>query len=152
MSKQEGEECQLNTADPDEGESAVIIQPGDPLVSVQNLAEGPTLHKESHADKECEFATQLTLCEDPDFVPEADFWQFKADEFDAYVDELIGNKIGGTPGFLQCDQFPGDDYRTLILQLSSYLAPFPVEFGDSGIGWAFLSNDGRSGKFLWQCC
>jgi len=28
--------------------------------------------------------------------------------------------------------------------------PFEVNFGDAGVGYAFLSEDGTTSKFLWQ--
>jgi hypothetical protein len=29
--------------------------------------------------------------------------------------------------------------------------PIKINFGDAGIGYAFISEDGQVGKFLWQC-
>jgi hypothetical protein len=29
--------------------------------------------------------------------------------------------------------------------------PFDVNFGDMGVGYAYLSEDGTAAKFLWQC-
>jgi hypothetical protein len=39
----------------------------------------------------------------------------------------------------------------LLLQLDSTKVPFFVNFGDAGIGYLFLSADGQTAKFLWQC-
>jgi hypothetical protein len=30
--------------------------------------------------------------------------------------------------------------------------PFYIDFGDDGVGYAFISKDGHRAKFLWQCC
>jgi uncharacterized protein YwqG len=65
---------------------------------------------------------------------------------------LAGNKLGGTPGFLQNEDYPGEGEWKLLLQLDSTKVPFYVNFGDAGVGYAFLSADGREARFLWQCC
>jgi uncharacterized protein YwqG len=72
-------------------------------------------------------------------------------EFDAYERPLDGNKVAGTPGFIQADEFPEAGPWRLLLQLDSMTVPFHVNFGDAGIGYAYISEDGRSGRFLWQC-
>jgi hypothetical protein len=36
------------------------------------------------------------------------------------------------------------------LQLDSTGVPFEVNFGDGGVGYAFLAADGNVGKFAWQ--
>ncbi len=151
------------TWEPDGGENAVIVQPGDVLTPVQNIADGPSLyrmvpqaHSQTLVPEPCEYAVRLTRCIDPEFIACGSIeqqLQWNAQEENArreYYNLLTGNKIGGTPNFLQSDEFPGDDYHTLLLQLESS-APFFVNFGDFGIGYAFLSSDRRSGKFLWQC-
>ena len=63
---------------------------------------------------------------------------------------LSGNKIGGTPIFLQADEFPGPGTWKLLLQLDSTTVPFSINFGDCGIAYAFISDDGSTAKFLWQ--
>jgi hypothetical protein len=143
---------------PDGGENAVIIQPGDLLVPVREIAEGPTLYRMASgcgnnlAQEACEFLVRLAEDEDPEFVPEGDRWRGDWALMEAYHKKLVGNKLGGTPGFLQGDEFPGDEFHRLLLQLDSTRVPFWINFGDCGIGYAFLSRSGRSGKFLWQCC
>ena len=72
-------------------------------------------------------------------------------EFDVYEKPLDGNKVAGTPGFIQADEFPEAGPWRLLLQLDSMTVPFHVNFGDAGIGYAYISEDGPSGKFLWQC-
>jgi uncharacterized protein YwqG len=76
-------------------------------------------------------------------------WDPQARE--AYWNAVEGNKIGGTPGFLQGDEFPASSNWYLLLQLDSVKVPFEINFGDAGIGYAFLATDGQSAKFLWQC-
>ena len=89
--------------------------------------------------------------EDPEYVDEDERLEWSEEEFDAYETPLEGNKVGGTPGFIQADEFPVAGPWRLLLQLDSMTVPFHVDFGDAGIGYAYISEDGRSGKFLWQC-
>lgn len=65
--------------------------------------------------------------------------------------KLDENKIGGTPVFMQGDEFPFESGWQLLLQLDACNVPFWVNFGDSGVGYAFLNETGDEAKFLWQC-
>jgi len=154
-----GEEDIYETWDPEAGENAVVVQPGNkPDVETKNLQTGTTLYrmveKAGHnllVPEQCEFAAHLNITEDPDFVPEVELWRWKDEEMDRYGEVLAGNKVGGTAGFMQGDQFPEGGPWRLLLQLDSVDVPFSVNFGDAGIGYAFIAEDGRCGKFLWQC-
>ena len=153
-----GGEFVHDTNEPDGGENAVIVQLGEPVVPVKNLREGPSLYRMVHHEGQqfltpeaCEFAVELTTEEDPDYVSEDKREDWPDERHQEYDDSLLGNKIGGTPGFIQGDEFPGGDFSMLILQLDSTEVPFFLNFGDCGVGYAFLSSNGRSGKFLWQC-
>lgn len=147
------------TWEPDGGENAVIVQPGGSLPGVATAAigEGPTLFQMVEVPgapmleaQPCEFAVATQLLENHDFLPEAS--RPSDDEaFEAYILPLEGNKVGGTPAFLQGDEFPEGTGWRLLLQLDSTAVPFFVNFGDAGIGYAFLDADARAGKFLWQC-
>ncbi|GID96187.1 DUF1963 domain-containing protein [Amorphoplanes digitatis] len=55
----------------------------------------------------------------------------------------------GEPLWLQNPEVPGEGYG-LLLQWESERLPFPINFGDAGIGYVFLSPDLREGRFLWQ--
>lgn len=141
------------------GENALIIQPGINEVRTAPLTKGPTLFHmvkklfgTINAAQTLEFGVRLTLGEDPEWLDETAEFKLAQDEFEARNKSLCGNKIGGVPGFLQGDEFPDDDNWKLVLQLDSGSVPFHVNFGDAGIGYAFISEDGRRGKFLWQCC
>ena len=146
---------------PGGGENAVIIQaPEGPTSSpessgivVQVTKAGPCVAKWDGSEwVPCEFATVLTLGIDPGFVGDDELWRsWDQDAREAHFNALDGNKIGGTPGFQQGEEFPeGGPWRQL-LQLDSTTVPFYVHFGDAGIGHAFVSQDGRVGGFLWQC-
>lgn len=157
----EDEEYVDGTWEPDGGENAVIIQPdGKPKVTVRNIATGPTLQnyvevkgKDRLQPTDVELSVALTVSEDPEFIPETARFDLPDEECEKYCNSLEGNKIGGTPGFLQGDEFPGEKSEwSLLLQLDSCGVPFNINFGDSGISYAFINKDGTSGKFLWQCC
>lgn len=138
-------ENMADTYDPEGGENAVIIQPGGncPL-QTQPLLTGPTV---SH-----EFAVELTPTESPDF-DEFDDEEENEDEQADNNDEVPGenwNKVSGNPHWLQYPEYPRNCH-TLLLQLDSTRTPFSINFGDAGVGYAFLSRTRREGAFLWQC-
>lgn len=143
---------------PDEGENAVLVQPGgDVEVDTVVVPVGPSLFREERgpdgriADVPCEYAAGLIPAEDPEYVHEDERWYWDDGPANAYFDATKGNKIGGTPLFLQADEFPKGGPWRLLAQLDSVSVPFRLDFGDDGIGWAFLSEDGSTGKLLWQC-
>lgn len=55
--------------------------------------------------------------------------------------------LGGEPNWIQDDERPAAGWR-LIAQLSD---SYGDNFGDAGIGYVFVSPDGKEGRFLWQC-
>ncbi len=140
-----------NTFDPNGGENALIIQPaGICDVQTRPAATGPTLErwvenatKKMRRPMPCELTVSLQPGEDPETFEEADEEMMKG-----RWDE---NKIGGTPAFLQYEEYPQGGPWKLLLQLDSVNVPFDINFGDAGSGYGFISEDGRSGKFLWQC-
>jgi uncharacterized protein YwqG len=141
------------------GENALIIQPGQTEIKTEPLTEGPTLYRMEkklfgamNDPKTLEYDVRLIPGQDPEWLDETAEFKLPKEEFEARNKSLCGNKIGGIPGFLQGDEFPDDGTWKLVLQLDSASVPFWVNFGDAGIGYAFISEDGRRGKFLWQCC
>ncbi|MDO8177030.1 MAG: DUF1963 domain-containing protein [Undibacterium sp.] len=149
------------TWEPDGGENAVIIQPnGKPQANVQNITIGPSLQNYVEIEGrdrlqpiDVELAVNLAVAEDPEFIEETQRFEMTEADSKKYSDTLSGNKIGGTPGFLQGDEFPDNETDwQLLMQLDSCGLPFSVNFGDSGIAYAFINRDGSKGKFLWQCC
>jgi hypothetical protein len=143
---------------PDGGENAVIIQSGGKNdAELVPESEGPALYKFMggrdwrEGAVACEYAVTLTPCMDPDYASEDERFEWSEAEFDAYEEPLDGNKVAGTPVFIQADEFPEAGPWRLLLQLDSTTVPFHVNFGDAGIGYAYISEDGKSGKFSWQC-
>ena len=130
------------TWDPDSGDNAVIIQPGTPRlhVKVEPSNQGPTLMEE-------EFEAQGRTKEEPyQVVPDL----LDEDAYKDYFRQLGGNKIGGTPLFVQAEEYP-KGFDRLLLQLVSTKLPFDINFGDSGTGYLFIDSKGTQGRFLWQC-
>ena len=142
MTEEEDGEFVDGTYEPDGGENAVLVQPGATEIPCRAQATGPTLYRmvekagHDRLQKEpCEFSvTLLDGC--------------KEDDPDEGVEEC---KIGGTPVFMQGEEYPDGEGWQLLLQLDSCSTPFYVNFGDAGVGYAFLDSAGQRGKFLWQC-
>jgi len=121
---------ELNTYDPEGGENALIIQRGGCLPSFvgkdAELFEGPSLLEWD------EIAVEL--------VP-------------VYAGDSGGlsSWIGGEPRFIQNEEYPEGEGWRFLFQLDSSNPDFGVSFGDAGVGYGFVSADGRAGRFLWQC-
>lgn len=153
----DGETFVDNTYDPEGGENALIVQPGGICdVETQPLATGPTLRRWIFDDPpipgrhgtpgECEFAVELREDDDPDVLDE-DKARAEGDAaLNAFTAHWSDNKISGTPAFLQGPEYPAGGPWRLLLQLGGEV-PFDVNFGDAGVGYAFISQDGRSGSF-----
>jgi hypothetical protein len=60
-------------------------------------------------------------------------------------------RMAEKPGMDRLQPEPFDDGWQLLLQLDSCSVPFYVNFGDAGVGYAFLNKTGDKAKFLWQC-
>jgi hypothetical protein len=142
--------------DPNGGENAVIMQPGRPAnIQTKSVENGPTLYEyvEIPGDpmlhaRPCEYIAELTKRNDPDFVDEVNRSAMDEISYENYSKAVEGNKVGGTPAFLQEDAFPAPGH--LLLQLDSAKVPFYINFGDCGVGFAFISADTSAGKFLFQ--
>ena len=144
---------------PDGGENALVILPRDRLTNSLTVGDAPRLcrmvkkwWRKTLVPKTCSFAAELTVSEDPAFIPAGKLIDLPDDHVSAYRVALQGNKLGGTPGFLQGDELPVPEPWHLLLQLDSAQVPFWINFGDAGIGYAFINRAGTEGKFLWQCC
>lgn len=141
----EDEDPMSVTWEADGGDNAVIIQPNGnnptaiPLETGSSLYEMVKVENEKYLQPiEREFSVETIFGEDREEIEE--------DEFE--------NKIGGYPSFLQNEEYPSqvkEDWN-LLMQLDSGSVPFEINFGDAGVGYAFISKDGKTGKFLWQGC
>jgi len=75
--------------------------------------------------------------------------------WDAYMDALFEDKIGGTPvPTVNEPTFPDPQSWRLLLQLNTKVNeaddPFFLNFATDGVGYAFISHDGHRGTFLWS--
>lgn len=159
MTEEEGGDFVDGTYEPDGGENAVILQPGSTSIPTTDKIEGPTLYKmvsvegqDRLQEQTCEFNVILTEAEDIEFVTEIERFKMPKEKAAAATGNFEESKIGGSPAFMQGDEFPFGQPCQLLLQLDSCSVPFSINFGDAGVGYAFLNEDGTQAKFLWQCC
>lgn len=150
------EDAGWETSDPDLGQNAVIIQPGNNTMRRVPDAEGPASRSFFGCDDGfdenglIEFKAILEIVEEPDFLNDNALEKLTQKECDEYMDAISGNKIGGNPMFLQEDEFPIPEPYKFLCQLDDSLLPIFANFG-SGIGYAFIDAEGTYGKLLWQC-
>ena len=163
MTEYSGQDLYPETWLPDAGENAVLLQPGGWSAPTVPLVEGPSLSKRVWRDSvPCEFAVHLELGEDPDAfrVPEE---AVELDEqgdvvirdepaWSAYLRALFEPKIGGTPVPQDMDYppSPGPGSWQLLVQFAEQNVPFSINFGGDGVGYAFLSADGMTARFVHQ--
>jgi uncharacterized protein YwqG len=155
----DGETFVDNTYDPEGGENALIIQPGGICdVQTQPLPTGPALEQwvedathQRRSPVACEFAIELQPGEDPDSFEEDEGTHACEEAWKVFTAQWGENNIGGTPAFRQGPEYPAGGPWKLLVQLDSCNVPFEINFGDAGICYGFISEDGKMGKFLWQC-
>jgi len=142
-------ELETETWDPDGGENAIILQPGDnSRFDLKEMSTGPSIsHRDNENDnKGCNVELKLS--------PEED------------EPKRVTNKFTGKPNFVQQADYPytsksrveiidGKEVEVeeewyLLLQLHDEDLSYYVNFG-TGMGYGFIRNDGKVAKFLWQC-
>ncbi|WP_061995268.1 DUF1963 domain-containing protein [Clostridium sp. ATCC 25772] len=134
---------------PDEGENAIIIQPGGQMfLETQRLKNGPTLFDSSGLTYEG--YVKFKYLEDPEFIDSNVFRNLSEDKKSDYCKSVEGNKIGGVPYFFQGDEWPEDGKWKLLMQLNSNFLPFYLNLGASPTAFAFISDDLKRGKLLIQ--
>lgn len=137
------EEYVDGTWDSESGENAVIIQPSNILEhEVKDITTGPTL--------EAEYNVELKKANDLSISKLDEMLLNDEEGYHEALELMEGSKIGGTPVFVQGEEFPDGDDWLLLLQLASTQAPFFVNFGDCGTAYVFINKSGDKGKFLWQ--
>jgi len=146
----DGEEHVDGTWDPEDGENAVILQPStfDPICEIKNQAAGPTIEQRKTGPLTRTFMDRVFKREHT--------WQ-EGVELAAHVidilddEDTIGSKLEGDPFWLQNDETPQDGTWLFLVQIDSEPI-LNLNFGDAGVGYAFVRDDGRAARFLWQCC
>ncbi|MGV9772248.1 hypothetical protein [Streptosporangium sp. NPDC003464] len=61
------------------------------------------------------------------------------------------SRMYGSPAWLQSEEYPPGGPWSFLFQLDSCSEWCPLDFGDAGVGYGFISGDGQEGRFLWQC-
>jgi uncharacterized protein YwqG len=147
-----------DTWEPEGGENALILQPGGTWDGpTLPLREGPSLYRRTWTGSgwehtPCEFAVELHPGDDPELGAWDHIDSGDEDAWDAYMDALFEDKVGGTPVPTPNEPtFPDPERWRLLLQVNTKDDdPFFLNFASDGVGYAFLSEDGRQGKFLWS--
>ena len=137
--------------DPDEGESAVVLQPGGDKLRVKfsAVATGPTLYADDGSP--CELVPEFAPGLDPARRACPDFADDEA--FTAYHNTIWGEKVGGTSlsGNDNHDDIerlatdPG--WRLLLSIYTRRRSPFCINLCVT-CGFAFVSADGKRGVFM----
>ena len=130
------------TWEPDGGENAIILQPGENKIRTEKIVDGPSLYKMIESPSSSQLVPK-------DFKSSIELKKTIEKESTDNLD--IINKLNGAPVFLQDEEYPSDEKWNLLIQLDSANVPFYVNFGDAGVGYGFISEDGEKAKFLWQC-
>ncbi len=152
------------TYDPERGESALILQPGGIQYTPSlPLYVGPTLYRRYRRrgqweQEPCELEVSLRLGDDPETGAWDSVDSHDKEAWDAYFEALCEDKVGGTPTptINNVDELHtqvGDWYLALQLNAKDNAGnddPFFLNLAYDGVGYALLSPDGRSGKFLWS--
>ncbi|MFO1489176.1 MAG: DUF1963 domain-containing protein [Verrucomicrobiota bacterium] len=143
---------------PDGGENSLVILPRERITATTTVGDAPRICRmvkrwwsSKLVPQACVFSAKLTFSDDPEFMSENQLRQRSSAEVENYRNSLEGNKLGGSPWFIQGDELPFAEAWHLLLQLDSARIPFWINFGDAGVGYAFINKNGTQGKFLWQC-
>jgi hypothetical protein len=136
--------------------NAVVVQPGPPPhLPTQPLREGPQIHTwvaedppryRDRSRRRPALEIPVALQDSADPVT----WEWPApDPVRPYGDnEMYRNKIGGTPLWLQGEQWPPGDGWTFAFQFTA--ASAGEELADGAECYGFI-NDGGRAALLWQC-
>ncbi|MGP3991568.1 hypothetical protein [Streptomyces sp. 3N207] len=144
------------------GEHATVVQPGGQVTEsfeTRSAATGPTDLDRVHllrVEEEVDFShvkRELEPVEDEDDREERLEELLEERQKDA-AGSIRMNQLGGpdvVPVWLQGDALPGEGWQ-MVVQLDSCQLPFEVNFGDSGVGYLFLSPGGKNAEFFFQSC
>ena len=146
------------TWDPESGQNAVIVQPGNNALNIVADITGPSA--EFNEDFEnynesglCEFTLDLELSSEREYLNEEQLdilMDENESEYDKYWEAMSPSKIGGNPVFIQSEEIPIAGEWKLLCQLDESEIPVYVNFG-VGVAYAFINTKGTNGKILWQC-
>ena len=143
----------VETWNPDEGETAVIVQKA--LAAPPAAEPYPDTLKcweevdGRRTEVPHEYAVDQTPVEEPAYLSMDALDELDDAQRDAICEAWSGNKIGGCPTWVQYEEFPYQDWH-LLLQLEDGTYPFNLNLG-TGVGYVFLDAACTEGKLLWQC-
>jgi hypothetical protein len=142
----------METWDPAEGETAVIVQRGTGIAAATPYPD--TLRRwndESGGRREvaAEYAVDETAVDEPPYMSQTETDALSEPDRQRLVEPWRGNKIGGSPYWVQGEQLPYQPWR-LLLQLEDGTYPFALNLG-TGVGYVFLDAECDEGQLLWQC-
>lgn len=146
------------------GEHATVVQPGGQVTEsfeTRAAATGPTDLDRVHllrVAEEVDFSQVERELDPVEGEDEDDREERLEERLEERQKDAAGSirmdQLGGpgvVPVWLQGDDLPGEGWQ-LVAQLDSCRLPFEVNFGDSGIGYLFLSPDGKNAEFFFQSC
>lgn len=124
-----------STWDPAEGETAVIVQPGINGAKTEELILGPAVEHNRFSSFDKSGLAEFEVAD--------------RSLNETTLDQFISCKIGGSPQWIQGEEFPFPNAR-LVLQMADDAAPIGVNFG-TGAAYVFVDSSGQKGAMLWQC-
>lgn len=151
----------------EDGENALIVQPGGRVPTFQDTVEaatGPTLWRRG-TDWWQKVPVELSIDLAPlgpeeDRQHDAKAANGAAERQGIYLDTPVSDLdppqsyIGGAPAFWQPHHPPVSDEWRFFFQIDDCDGwdgePYLLNFG-GGTGYAFLSPDGLEGRFAWDC-
>ena len=143
----------METWNPNEGETAVVLQGGSkPVVHHQPYPDVLQCWKEVDGRRvqvACEYAVEETPVDEPEYMAQEETDQLPDSAREERVELWRGNKIGGSPYWIQGEELPYSEWR-LLLQLEDGAYPFNLNLG-TGVGYVFVNADCTQGQLLWQC-
>jgi len=124
----------------------------------KSIANGPSLQLSWDVaymgvpEEHTEFSVRLQENEDPEFLSISERMALPRDQAESYYAALEGNKLAGTPGFCQGDEFPfALQSCAQVLQLDMTTLPFFIDLGDGGIGHIFADRHNDRARFQYAC-
>lgn len=143
----------METWDPKDGETTVILQSG--IRAPIAVSPYPALLKRWHeasgvrSEVLCEYGVAESPAHEAEYMTFEQLELLTEGERARIGESWRGNKIGGSPYWMQHAEFPLSDSR-LLLQLEDGTYPFNLNLG-TGMGYVFIDPACRQGSLLWQC-
>ena len=147
------DERAIETWGPENGETSVILQRSTHPPA--NASPYPRLLKRwdqsepKRVEVPCEYQVLESSAEEAEYMTLDQLDSLPEGERMRIAESWRGNKIGGSPYWVQSDEFPLPADR-LLLQLEDGSYPFNLNLG-TGVGYVFIDSACEQGRLLWQC-